>query len=105
MFVRPPFRELREVLEYFSGVSVKYVRPVLVYKNPVLVVLVKGITSNVRSPVDELQILVARARKPYCNDTSCETCPYTRRIKHETSPSPRLPWCPADLIGSWWFCV
>jgi hypothetical protein len=53
MLVRPPFGELREVIDNLVAVRVEDVRPVLVVEDAGLVRLVVGIPSDVISAVDQ----------------------------------------------------
>jgi hypothetical protein len=65
MFVRTPFRELREVIEDLLRVRVKDVRAVFVHEHARFIRMIVGVAGYVRPAVDEQDFLARVPREAF----------------------------------------
>lgn len=74
--------KVRQILKYIAGIGMKDVRSVLVYENARLVVVIVGIPPNVRSRVNDQNLLPQLTRKPFSEDAPSEPRTDNQVIEH-----------------------
>src|SRR5205085_187589 len=73
MLVRPPFGELRQIVDHLLAVGVEDVRAVLVVENPGLVRLVVSVAADMVAPIDEKDSRAMLRRQPFSKNGAGKT--------------------------------
>ena len=73
MLVRPPFGELRQIIDHLVAVGVKDVRAVFMIQDARIIQLVIGVTADVRTAIDQQDARLVLAGKPLGQDRPGKT--------------------------------
>ena len=87
MLVVPPGGESGEVVEDIPRVRVEDVRPILVNEDAVLVVLVVGVSADMRALVDDENLFAGTCRQPLREHAAREPGADHEIVEHTHRPS------------------
>src|SRR5665213_1506840 len=91
MLVGPPCRKVRQIIEYLLGIRMENMRPIFMYQNAFVVVVIVGISANMASLVDNQDFGVQLRSQPLRKHAAGESRADNHVIKHFPCSSRSLP--------------